>query len=270
MVERTTSVARKRYGQIFISSDDTFAFMCEVCATDFFTIEEFRVHLAEHFPKVSTNSKNDVSFSSDSDCEQPDEIMDFEAIQEFEAARSQSITEPFGSSMLDADLDDSEYEKPKRKQTNYIYENPPSYNRNAETKLKKLESYDRRSFVCRYCCKIFSAKSNRDDHENTHTGIRPFQCTICSSTFASRNCLRGHIKTHTDDRQHQCSVCKKRFTRKSYLNIHTRERHLPDSDPRSYFACKVCDLKFETYDKIKRHRLIHRNSTMSNSSVIAL
>lgn len=301
MVDRTAAIARKRYGQIFILPDDTFSFMCDVCAEDFFTIEVFRVHLTDHFRKTATNNTNEGSSSCDSDCEYiaegtSDDIMDFEAIKEYEAARSQSITEKFGSSRLE--LDESESEQRKRKRPKHIRVEAQSNNGNeneitevmhinevnetdyderlCSRKLNNLKSCTRRSlknfkiYDCRFCSKTFTMRLNRNDHENIHTKTRPYLCTICSSTFASNNCLRGHIKTHSDNRRHQCSVCTKRFTRKYYLDNHTRENHLPDTDPRRYFSCQVCDLKFETYEKVKKHRVIHRNNTISSSSVFVL
>lgn len=111
---------------------------------------------------------------------------------------------------------------------------------------------------CSFCSKMFVDKRNRSDHENTHTGKRPHQCEICSKTFAAYAALKRHINTHTGDRRHQCSVCKQQFSQKTLLDIHTREQHLPDSDPRRYFPCNQCDTKLKTYGQMIHHKRKHR------------
>lgn len=164
--------------------------------------------------------------------------------------------------------------------TKHIKRKEPMGNR-AKTKQKKVSSNniepnlitvpkavvvrrDRRNRIryrnhkCSFCSKMFVDKKNRSDHENTHTGNRPYQCEICSKTFAAYAALKRHTNLHTGDRSHQCSVCKQQFSQKTLLDIHTREQHLPDSDPRRYFPCKQCDAKLTTYGKMIHHKRKHR------------
>lgn len=130
----------------------------------------------------------------------------------------------------------------------------------------RIKSSEARTFgfECRFCSKIFKVSAKRNDHENTHTGKRPYKCQICSRTFASFSNLNGHSKLHTDDRRHKCKVCKIGFIRKFKLDIHTREFHLPDTDPRRWFPCSDCDNNFKTYSHLISHRRnAHRQNTIS-------
>lgn len=124
------------------------------------------------------------------------------------------------------------------------------------------KSKNRNVFQCSFCYKIFNKKRNHADHENTHTGKRPskrpHKCPfpLCPSTFGSSSALLWHkIAIHNQKKRHMCSVCEIQFVRKSYLDIHTREKHLPDTDSRRYFQCKLCDNKFDTSFKLSYHKL---------------
>lgn len=108
---------------------------------------------------------------------------------------------------------------------------------------------------CRFCGKIFKSKHKFDNHENIHTGNRPYECRICSKTFAAPTNLSAHIQVHTNDRRHKCEVCDKKFINKTLLDRHTRENHLPDTHPRRYFPCKLCDFKLKTYNQLRMHTI---------------
>lgn len=113
-------------------------------------------------------------------------------------------------------------------------------------------------FKCRFCARQWETTKQLSDHENTHTGCRPHKCRICPKTFASHNTLVSHVKLHANDKPHKCSICEKTFARNVELDNHNREKHLPDSDPRRYFPCLLCDLKLKSYCQYKRHTRKHR------------
>lgn len=115
-----------------------------------------------------------------------------------------------------------------------------------------------RELECRYCCKKIKGKRERDEHENTHTGNRPYVCRICSRTFASSANLFSHLQWHENDRKYQCSLCDTSFVRRARFDDHTREKHLPDTDPRRYFPCQQCDAKLQSRSKLQLHRRTHR------------
>lgn len=122
---------------------------------------------------------------------------------------------------------------------------------------RDLEKSTRTKFQCRFCKKIITSRQYLNNHENTHTGKRPFECHICTRAFSDSKCLLRHMDTHTDKPRYRCSVCKKKFIEKSKLSIHTREKHLPDTDPRRYFSCTLCDIKLKTCSQQRKHRRTH-------------
>ncbi|XP_029632943.1 uncharacterized protein LOC115208765 [Octopus sinensis] len=72
------------------------------------------------------------------------------------------------------------------------------YTRNAPpkrthiTKARSLPPY-----VCKYCQKLFTIRSNLIKHIRTHTGERPFKCHLCEAAFANPSNLTRHVRTHT-------------------------------------------------------------------------
>lgn len=321
------SLVRIKCGQIFFLADDKFSWTCEFCDKDFYSLEDFRPHINEHFPKSLSNIKREDSISCGSDSETlplddlrvdsehclktpqnikkedsisfdsecvniypeiRDEVMSYEDIMKYEAT-SQSITKECSSSRLAENQftkktiknEPSERKQPEQIQSNngnaYEISEGTKVSRTNRNRIKnKLAKPDRFSypakpkipsksrkmtFECSFCKKLFGDRKELNDHENVHTGKRPHQCEICSTTFASVSNMRRHVKVHKDDRRHVCQVCKKRFIVRFKLDIHVREKHLPDNDPRRYFPCELCDAKFKSYAQLYIHRRVHRKNT---------
>lgn len=114
------------------------------------------------------------------------------------------------------------------------------------------------NYKCNFCSRKFLNQSHLNDHETTHTGKRPHQCSLCDRTFATYCSLVTHVKVHADDKQYKCPDCEKKFLWKRDLEHHTRANHLPDTDPRRYFPCKLCDVKLKSYTTYMIHSRSHR------------
>lgn len=55
---------KTKCGQIFIHSPGNFSFVCEVCAKDYFNLDDFGLHINHHFPKFLTQIKEEDPLSS--------------------------------------------------------------------------------------------------------------------------------------------------------------------------------------------------------------
>ena len=70
--------------------------------------------------------------------------------------------------------------------------------------------YSKKELKCRFCDKSFCLPQYKEEHEYTHTGLKPFVCPYCSMGFRQRGKLSNHKKVCTDrpdapesrDRQH--------------------------------------------------------------------
>lgn len=125
----------------------------------------------------------------------------------------------------------------------------------SKSKTKNIEKPAKKIHQCSFCGKIFCSKRVRLDHENTHTGKNPYECEICSKTFSSSMSLYRHINIHNGNQRKMCSECGKICSSAAKLTTHTREKHLPDTDPRRFFCCTLCDGKFKTSHQLSDHKM---------------
>jgi len=59
--------------------------------------------------------------------------------------------------------------------------------------------YTKKSLACRYCTKHFNLLQYLEEHEHTHTGLKPYECNLCSMKFRQRGKLSHHKRScHVD------------------------------------------------------------------------
>lgn len=298
MIDKDSNIVRIKCGEIFVLSTDFFLLSCEFCELNFNSLEKLHVHLNQHFPKSPTNIQNDDSdcefIPLDIKYSLTDNLQDndhpISTPNEGSSLHTFIANETHKSEQSEQNLQKQRSLEPKQqdevpsiglhsKKLQKTIQNSVTFAVNKdrsddsdETKGTELSCSIRKKFVnrsapanriiagfqCTFCYKMFKSRHNRNDHENSHTGKRPHKCAICDKTFTTYSNLCTHVNMHEDYRPYECSVCGKQFINNAKLSVHKREKHLPDSDPRRYFPCELCDCKLKSYGQLDRHRRIHK------------
>ncbi|PPR02412.1 hypothetical protein CVT26_011380 [Gymnopilus dilepis] len=74
------------------------------------------------------------------------------------------------------------------------------------------------------CEKAYSKPSRLEEHERSHTGVRPFVCTTCGKSYLRETHLHAHSRSHLPEsaRPFTCERpgCEKRFWTAQHLQVH--------------------------------------------------
>ncbi|OQR82301.1 zinc finger protein 91-like [Achlya hypogyna] len=117
---------------------------------------------------------------------------------------------------------------------------------------------EERRFVCPIegCGKRFKRKFTLQEHEKTHSGIRPYTCPVpgCHRHFSTSGNLSRHTFTHTGEKPYACAweACAKRFCTREKL-----VRHLKTHVGLRPYTCSVCAKSFTTSGNLARHAKSH-------------
>ena len=122
-----------------------------------------------------------------------------------------------------------------------------------------LEEEAKSNFLCPFCRKTFTRKSNLSRHTELHTNTERYACSICQQAFLRKSNLKRHItKMHPPEIRFKCKRCDCTFTRRSNLkrhelsqhDVHERQKNICNSKTLSAFSWYVNDTEWE--DKLRR------------------
>ncbi|MCQ2816148.1 MAG: hypothetical protein MJ252_02670 [archaeon] len=107
------------------------------------------------------------------------------------------------------------------------------------------------SYVCSFCNKNYSNKSNLNVHINTiHHKILPHKCEYpdCNKSFSNLKRKQVHMRTHYGHKPFECEICKKRFNEKiilkNHMKVHSEEKN---------HKCQHCEKEYKHYYHLKEH-----------------
>lgn len=107
--------------------------------------------------------------------------------------------------------------------------------------------YQKKSFACKYCDKVYMSLGALKMHIRTHT--LPCECMICGKAFSRPWLLQGHIRTHTGEKPYKCSSCSRAFADRSNLRAHLQTH----SDVKKY-KCEHCTKTFSRMSLLLKHQ----------------
>ena len=112
------------------------------------------------------------------------------------------------------------------------------------------------SHQCMNCPKLFHSKGQLKSHTQVHTDQRPFSCQTCQTSFKSKRDLKIHKYTHTGEKSASCHICFAQFTNKNKIPRHMQSVHNDEKKP----ECGICFELFTHKDNIKVHiKTVHEN-----------
>ncbi|CAG9763080.1 unnamed protein product [Ceutorhynchus assimilis] len=97
-------------------------------------------------------------------------------------------------------------------------------------KIHKRKHKDHKTYPCKICDKVLTARSSWLDHTRMHSGEKPFQCQQCEKQFSSIKYLKVHSVVHTKERPYKCNDCDKSFTQRGTLTLHRKKFHSLDQN----------------------------------------
>ncbi|CAB3257398.1 unnamed protein product [Arctia plantaginis] len=118
------------------------------------------------------------------------------------------------------------------------------------TDTKKVEG---KTWPCKDCDKIFSAKGSLKNHRQRSHPTRVRECRVCHKSVVGWLSLRNHMATHAVESGvgFQCSECPKRFKYSHSLAKHS------DTHLEKVHGCAHCPKKFGSQALLKMHMKTH-------------
>lgn len=119
------------------------------------------------------------------------------------------------------------------------------------------DKVDGKTWPCKDCDKVFSAKGSLKNHRQRTHPTRIRECKICHKSLVGWVALRNHMSTHAGEAGvgFQCNECPKRF---KYL--HSLAKH-SDTHLEKVHACADCPKKFGSQALLKMHMKTHERQS---------
>ena len=124
--------------------------------------------------------------------------------------------------------------------------------------LKKYSSND--LYNCSQCDVMFNTMGKKINHEKRMHNLEGIiTCKFCKKIFQKLSNLNQHIKNiHNNNEKIKCNKCKKEYANEKTLKTHKYTVHEKNKD----FICNICEKKFT-----QKHNLLWHQKKQHNTEV---
>lgn len=264
MVEKT-EIIRIKCGQVYILSTDYFSIICEFCDEDFYTLDDLRAHLKEHFQESPPNITKEEPVVIKYEINIP---SDAEYLMEENLLRFQHDDDGSDSIVAEGSLFVEESSPIKLEDTPYSEQSNGWEGWAIRNDVKVSTEYQSTSNDVKE--DIFYSEENEENSKEglyshlLRTGMENSFTVTTNSTFedvTDSNGTNGEASNieipESDDLQTQqkmlfeCNYCSQKFrcqkNRNYHENMHTGK--LPQ--------CRKCFKTFSTFENLTNHLKLH-------------
>lgn len=274
----STEIVRIKCGVIFILSNDKLSLICNYCGGEFFTLNEFGVHLNEHFPEKPRKIKTEIFDYESTPPELHNSLVD--TIQTDAESLSTATYEKPGTSGLGHQVDEQQAKVIGEVQSDSVNEKQISMDSNEKEhpRTRSTRQAEQLKKIIHESLQLAVVENEKDATGATDSSepniIKPhpssvpktpdvvsdfqkirkkgFQCSYCPRIYRQRRDHINHENSHSGKRPYQCEICSKTFP--GALNLHQHKMVHSDILPHK---CSVCKKQFRSTFLLNVHNRKH-------------
>lgn len=128
-----------------------------------------------------------------------------------------------------------------------------------------MSSKSYKKFECNGCSKIFSKKSNLNDHVLAkHSNLEKYVCSVCKKSFSYKQSFNRHMNVHkVAISVYSCSDCGYSSQLKFMLTRHIKSVHLNENDSAMHVSCMFCNQQCTKSNLSTHYVLCHKTEIVS-------
>lgn len=242
MVE-TIQVTRIKCGQIFILSTENFSLVCDFCEDDFYTFDDLRAHLSEHFPDLPTNLKDEdnndceltqLDINEDNTDNLSDNLQDNDETNVFDEG-STNVSSDIEIEIFKIEHIAENQERSPTKRSYMLHNNSDNENEKISNPLAEprytLRKREKKSVPLAFSHQEQRLEANEEsnilvEHPTSEIvearKLTDFKCDYCQKEFTKKETIRQHMFLHSGIKPYKCSNCSKTFAQPSGKYHHER------------------------------------------------